>query len=380
MSIDVATVCNLDTQDCRLRMTQVIDMVIDVPRAIKKKDSPIPVPTPVSELRCDKSKSYYNERNCFPLDEPTEVAWKLSDFFGRPISGACSVALQNGQICSKVPENWELSYDYANDIELAHLEDNCINLPNRLPNSDNHFDLTLSTYNADQVLEIPTPPVYVQRSLTGHGQEHGGVRTVFRNPSLTKSVRLVYFETIPWFMRFFIHTLDVSGTKDTTISLSRKELIQNIHYTPALDRSRPAQFEVEIIIPSGVTAVLSYQFDKSLLFLEEYPPDANFGFYIAPAVLTTIEDGHDRPCTIRTTSLLLSLPTPDFSMPYNVIILTCTVMALTFGSIYNILVKRIVTVAEAEAVMKNTQSYKFIQKAKNFKVALKNLGKKAKEE
>lgn len=51
---------------------------------------------------------------------------------------------------------------------------------------------------------------------------------------------------------------------------------------------------------------------------------------------------------MRTTSLLLSLPTPDFSMPYNVIILTSTVMALAFGSIFNLLVRRFVGAHETE--------------------------------
>lgn len=50
--------------------------------------------------------------------------------------------------------------------------------------------------------------------------------------------------------------------------------------------------------------------------------------------------------TVRTTSLLLSLPTPDFSMPYNVIILTSTVIALAFGSVYNIVVRRFVGAEE----------------------------------
>ena len=47
--------------------------------------------------------------------------------------------------------------------------------------------------------------------------------------------------------------------------------------------------------------------------------------------------------------MLLPLPTPDFSMPYNVIILTSTVMALGFGSIFNLLVRRIVAADEVAA-------------------------------
>jgi phosphatidylinositol glycan class T len=51
---------------------------------------------------------------------------------------------------------------------------------------------------------------------------------------------------------------------------------------------------------------------------------------------------------LRTTSLLLPLPTPDFSMPYNVIILTSTVMAMAFGSIFNLIVRRFVAADEVE--------------------------------
>lgn len=41
---------------------------------------------------------------------------------------------------------------------------------------------------------------------------------------------------------------------------------------------------------------------------------------------------------------MITLPTPDFSMPYNVICLTCTVMALAFGPLHNITTKLLVQV------------------------------------
>merc|ERR1712083_774674 len=47
---------------------------------------------------------------------------------------------------------------------------------------------------------------------------------------------------------------------------------------------------------------------------------------------------------IYTQTLLVSLPTPDFSMPYNVICLACTVAALAFGPIHNITTKTLVLV------------------------------------
>ena len=46
--------------------------------------------------------------------------------------------------------------------------------------------------------------------------------------------------------------------------------------------------------------------------------------------------------SLHTEALLLNLPTPDFSMPYNVICLACTVVALAFGPLHNMTTKKLV--------------------------------------
>ena len=115
--------------------------------------------------------------------------------------------------------------------------------------------------------------------------------------------------------------------------------------------------------------LLTYDFEKAILRYTEYPPDANRGFDIAPAIIGILEPEPERSqgsedslgvgadgvgvgerkvvSYLRTTSLLLYLPTPDFSMPYNVIILTSTVIALAFGTVFNILVRKFVLKSEA---------------------------------
>lgn len=47
------------------------------------------------------------------------------------------------------------------------------------------------------------------------------------------------------------------------------------------------------------------------------------------------------PVLSYTEVLLIPLTTPDFSMPYNVITITCTVFALYFGSLLNVLRRRV---------------------------------------
>lgn len=193
------------------------------------------------------------------------------------------------------------------------------------------------------------PLLYASRSITGHGQERGGVQTLLTNPSSTSSISFVYFESLPWFMKPYMHTLKAR------ISTSRSpdpSIISSMYYRPALDRRRGTQLECLITVPPASTVVLIYDFDKAILRYTEYPPDANRGFDVAPAVIRILPPNStddQEPVFLRTTSMLLPLPTPDFSMPYNVIILTSTVMALAFGSVFTMLVRRFVGADEVDS-------------------------------
>ncbi|KAG5115064.1 hypothetical protein JHK82_038333 [Glycine max] len=51
------------------------------------------------------------------------------------------------------------------------------------------------------------------------------------------------------------------------------------------------------------------------------------------------------------------MTTPDFSMPYNVITITCTVFALYFGSLLNVLQRG---VGEEERLLKNKAANVFV--------------------
>ena len=114
-------------------------------------------------------------------------------------------------------------------------------------------------------------------------------------------------------------------------------------------------------IPAKSNIEISIEFEKSILKWLEYPPDANKGFYVNSALITTLlpdktnftgisrktstysetfaQDLSSIVIQLYTESLLVNLPTPDFSMPYNVICLTCTVVALAFGPLHNITTK-----------------------------------------
>ena len=314
-------------------------------------DNPIPRPVPHEDLVCDKSKPYADFDACYPLDVSSGQPWSLSEVFGRPVKGSCLAVDTAGKstesVCLNVPHQREVwTAGDAIEMKKPSGQSRCFTL-----RETNIFEISLPQQSIEQNAR-PEPPLYASRSFTGHGQERGGVQTLLTNPSPTEVVELIYFETLPWFMKPYLHTLT---SRISTSALPDPSIIKSIYYRPALDRRRGTQLECLISVPPASTVVLTYDFDKAILRYTEYPPDANRGFDVAPAVIrilpsssSTGRDAQSEAIFLRTTSLLLPLPTPDFSMPYNVIILTSTVMALAFGMVFNLLVRRFVGADEVE--------------------------------
>ncbi|KAI1798822.1 Gpi16 subunit, GPI transamidase component [Daldinia bambusicola] len=351
MAIDIRPLCP-DGQECVLQIEQTIDMVLDIERSKRPRDNPIPRPLPVHELKCNTSKPYNSEDTCFPTDHAQGQEWALDQIFGKTIKGACPLTDPAvPPVCIQVPHTRDIYITAgASEIKDANRPSRCYQVP-----LESDFSMVLPHMSregehpktdADEMVEPETPLLYAERSFTGHGYERGGVRTILTNPSPDTEVEFFYMESLPWFMKIYLHTLTahVNGVPG-----SKNDIIEEIYYRPALDRVRGTQLELRMRIPPASTVTLTYDFEKSILRYTEYPPDANRGFDVAAAIITILPSTYpDAPLArqkmsnLRTTSLLLSLPTPDFSMPYNVIIFTSTVIALAFGGLYNILIRRFV--------------------------------------
>ncbi|SGZ52371.1 CIC11C00000001446 [Sungouiella intermedia] len=358
MSIDLSTECGDD--GCHLRLHQNIHQIVDVMRLIRRKTGGgIPKPVLGDDLRCDETKQK-DAWTCFPLGDETEIEWDIESIFGRPIKGP---GFEDSLSLSVIHfdtnrEFWKVQVHKIrpDNTVIMHDVDNQYVLEEPLM-----FNFNFKSRDSRQVQQVERPPVAVSRSLTGYSQDRGGIRVKFQNPSDSESVSVLYSETLPWFMRVYLHTLEVSGSG----------LIDSQFYIPAIDRVRPGYLELEVTLPPGGALTFTYQFDKSLLLYAEYPPDANHGFSIDPAVVKVVDADNEVVYQLRTASLLLTLPTPDFSMPYNVIILTCTVMSLAFGTVFNLLTKKVITEEEFEEISKNLKLSKFKAKIQSIKAKIK---------
>lgn len=116
---------------------------------------------------------------------------------------------------------------------------------------------------------------------------------------------------------------------------------------------RPMLFESILTLPSNSSLQLQLDVSKSFLRYTEHSPDAHRGWDLPPALLIPIQltdngtsdigkydRGHSK--MIYSPVLLVDLATPDFSMPYNVIIMSSTLISLIFGSIFNLLTRQFI--------------------------------------
>ncbi|XP_036389065.1 GPI transamidase component PIG-T isoform X1 [Megalops cyprinoides] len=214
----------------------------------------------------------------------------------------------------------------------------------------------LLKWKTTDAADMLRPLLHGERYVAGYGLQTGEIHTLIYNNHPYRAFPVLLLEMVPWYLRLYIHTLTVT-------SKSRENKPSYIHYQPSKDRLRPHLLEMLVQLPPNSVTEVTVQFERALLKWTEYTPDPNHGFYVGSSVISALVPSvvamdtnstkeHPLfssffPCKeesayfvrVYTEPLLVNLPTPDFSMPYNVICLTCTVVAVGYGSLYNLLTR-----------------------------------------
>lgn len=298
--------------------------------------------------------------------------WSFKRLFGQGLNGKCPLASKSNiyvDLSSKSRHNFELTPEpdeVITSIRGGQVSDYAVfNIPPKFLSVAAKYDDSF-----DLMVNIP-PTLYANQYLTGYGQERGGIVTEIYNNHWS-SLDVVLLQNIAWYVPVYLHTLKVVAnghTIEPTI----------LRYGPGRQREKPYYIEVVLRLPARSVTSVSIDFDYVFLKWQEYPPDANHGFYIGSAVVSsylplaknytglpqdssTIFGSFNASRSgylvqVRTENMVITLPTPDFSMPYNVICLACTVVALAFGPLHNITTKRL--------ILKKKNQEKLLERLKN---------------
>lgn len=92
----------------------------------------------------------------------------------------------------------------------------------------------------------------------------------------------------------------------------------------------PTLIELSVVVPAKSELQISYDFVKSFMRWTDFRPDANKGTLIGSAMIQV----EQQEVPIYARPLLVILPTPDFSMPYNVLCIVSTILVLAFSTIH----------------------------------------------
>ncbi|KAF7722315.1 hypothetical protein EC973_003439 [Apophysomyces ossiformis] len=207
-----------------------------------------------------------------PVRETSRRDWSLEAIFDRRLKENCPVAHQSRvwvEVSQEKAPKWNLKPTPNDVINSKAVYD--------LQKVRGELDIRMS-WN-EPVFEYPLEPsypmIYAHRYFTGYGQERGGLRITLHNRNLNASVPVVYFDSIPWFLKLYLHTLKVDVLDHDS---SAEHIIQQMYYQPAIDRDRPTMLECRLLLPPQSVVTLSLDFDKVFLRYTEHRPDANRGF------------------------------------------------------------------------------------------------------
>ncbi|CAN4115797.1 unnamed protein product [Withania somnifera] len=340
-----------------------------------------------------------------------QPSWSLSSLFGRKVSGRCvlsnasNVYVQlEANLVSELKTTLETQQQpgVENLISQAwsdmsfEMSDSPVRLIEEFYGSQESsllYEFSLENFSDSRPFDFEfrwkrpvtwssqLAPLQASRFLMGSGNERGAIaislNSVGRGEYVESSVnqtgscslRVDVFQVVPWYVKVYYHTIKVF-LDERLHNLA--DVIERTNISPSEDKVSPGLMEIALRLPCDVhSVILTLEFDKGFLHIDEYPPDANQGFDIPsalirfPEIKTKMQLFEDKsvckspilsklqeesPILLYTEVLLVPLTSPDFSMPYNVITITCTVFALYFGSLLNALRRR---VKEEEMLLKS---------------------------
>ncbi|CAH9129527.1 unnamed protein product [Cuscuta epithymum] len=322
-----------------------------------------------------------------------QPSWSLSSLFGRKVYEKCSLS-QSSSVYVHLEQNL-VSKLKKGDISEGSWKNPAFEMslpPVRVIKEEYGsveeeksilFEFSIENYTQSKPFDLgfrwklpvrwssQLAPLHASRFLMGSGNVGGAIAISLKTTKISDNeqcatavdgkcfLRVSIFQVVPWYVKVYYHTLKIFV--DGHIKYV-EDIIEKVRVSPSEDKVSPGIMELMVRLACDVkSAVLTLEFDKGFLHIDEYPPDADQGFDIPSAVVsfpefTTslhfAEDNstvtvpilsklqNERPVVSYTEVLLVPLTTPDFSMPYNVITITCTVLALYFGSLLNALRRR----------------------------------------
>lgn len=304
-----------------------------------------------------------------------KMIWSLSKIFGNSILDVCPMASSSRVLVdiTKIKENDNIQIYPSSYSELelnagaehkrifAVFDVESLMTEARASSKKTELNIGAKQIKSQIFKQLPFTgrpqlPVYFHTHIAGKGAHEGSLVATVTNRH-SRAVRINYLQVLPHYIRVFMHTLNIE-TND------KQKLAPDFYNYDLARDDTSSLIELRIEVPARSETRISYRFVRAYLKCSEYKPDAHKGLLLGSASISIeaqggfnkhlvfpagtmslnnfngsttddikadIDNGVFR---VYARPLLVILPTPDFSMSYNVICFVCTVLVTAFGAIH----------------------------------------------
>uniref|UniRef100_A0A6G1SC30 GPI transamidase component PIG-T n=1 Tax=Aceria tosichella TaxID=561515 RepID=A0A6G1SC30_9ACAR len=309
-------------------------------------------------------------------------SWSLAKIFGNKLQRQCQLA-SHSEIHVDISDPSQRDKFYPQGYRVYSLRLNsglvkqyaAFNLSSILSGGDlpgNSFNTGVKQdrlFKRQAYSSRQSVPISLRTHIAGLGTADGTIVATVSS-SLNDPIRVTYMDAIPYFMRVYLHTLTIRTSSGQELKPNKLNFVLSQEETPTL-------IEFSFIIPANSEVQISYDFERAFLAHNKFKPGANRGTLLGSSMIivpirpllnhlvmplctrfgrlsvagsvtdtssntTTVQliGLDDNVLRIYSKPLLVILPMPDFSMPYNVLCLVTTVLVSAFGPIYNMTTRK----------------------------------------
>ena len=264
-------------------------------------------------------------------------SWSLTSLLGSPFLKKCPFSKIDPKVIVKIPNNSEF-------LSSLLVTKNQITSDNDILSIEYEGEDLFAEIGATSIPKLKDPlqaplPFKAFRFKSGVNDDIGGFGLVLENNQSSDFLEVSVIESIPTLFRVFLHEMQFSINNAILKPDQVSNYLKEFSIIPSRTKNQPLLLQSRWLIPVNTRIQIFLPFEREYLHIDEFPRNSERGIEL-PGALIFYHKNRMLLASETTNTLVFTWPIPDGTMPFNVITMTSTLIALFYGSFFNLIFRR----------------------------------------